>query len=173
MNIYKKIVAFFTIFITLYSPCVFSIENTHAKIELYLEVEESGCIVSPESEELIVDLGVWSTKEFKYIGSQSSKTHFKIGLEECQTDNVSIMFSGKASSFNKDYLAVDNENLSGIGIEFYDQDGTFLALNKLGPSIKLNDGSNILNYYANYISGEEKIQSGVANAIMTFGLYYD
>ena len=173
MNLYKKIVAFFTVFITLYSPYIFSVENTHARIELQLEIEESGCIVSPESNELIIDLGVWSTKEFKYIGSKSSKMNFKIELEECQTDNVSVMFSGKASSFNKDYLAVDNEELSGIAIEFYDQDGTFIALNTLGASTKLKDGSNTLNYYANYVSGEEKIQAGVANAIMTFGLYYD
>jgi minor fimbrial subunit len=140
-----------------------------------LNVIEQSCVVSSENRNMSVDLGRWSTKQFKKANDTSPAQYFEINLESCNADLVKIRFSGQGAQFNDQYLALNaDSNMPNIGIQIKDENKNILPLNEFSPERSLTGIEQAtLKFYANFISDDGRITAGKASATATFQLYYD
>lgn len=144
-------------------------------IEFILEIREWSCKIKNSSQNMVVDLGIWNTQNFNTVGSQTRPRYFEVELEDCDVEQVAMSFTGPADANNPDYLAIHpSSSAKHVAVQISDHNQVPLPLNTVSPALSVNqNNSNILSFYANFISTQERIQAGHASADATLVLHYN
>lgn len=151
----------------------FSLAMTN--IEFNLEIKEWSCRIKNSSQNMVVDLGVWSTRNFNAVGSKTRPTFFEVELEDCNVEQVAMSFTGPADSSNPNYLALNpNSTAKNLAVQISDLNQVPLPLNSVSPAAPVNQNNSAkLSFYANFISTQERIEAGQATADATLVLHYN
>lgn len=149
-----------------------------ALIYVYGAVADNGCRVSINSQNMTVDFGNVSTKQFYSENIPWAKRKFVIDLESCgpAAKGVKVTFTGDADLVNPKLLAVKQEGdfATGVGVEFLDMNGVVIPLGVQLDSELLIDpalATNQLEFQAQYRS-TGPVTTGAANATANFVLEY-
>lgn len=141
-------------------------------------ITDNTCTLSPDSENITVDMGSVSNRQFYQAGAGAAYQSFSINLENCGStaSGVTVSFSGAADSLNPDLLALaaGAGNASGVGIAFYNNDKSAIPLGDNSQMQALIGGQSVahLNFYARYVADGNAVSAGAANASATFILTY-
>lgn len=139
------------------------------------------CAVSTDSSNQTVPLGEYTTHHFNAPNIKGTLKPFQIKLEDCDTSTyttAAVQFQGRSTNAN--LLAIDS-GLSGdqsatatnVGIQILDSTSKVLVPNgDFSTAQTLNDGENILNFAAQYVS-TGVATAGDANADATFIMQYN
>ena len=151
---------------------------TGGQIEFQGSVVDAACAVAQNSVDQTVQMGQVRVADFAGTGSEAgAKTPFTIGLEDCDTtvsQNAAVTFNGNADSGAAGVLAnaAGEGSAQGVGIQIYDNDGTALALGTASQAVTLIDGTNTLNFSADYVSTADTVTAGNVDATATFNITY-
>lgn len=148
-----------------------------ANLKFSANIVEATCEVNTKSQNLTVELGRFSTKDFLTPGSQSLPQYFEITLDNCTAESATIKFTGTSDISNPDYLAVGSsnkpENAQHVALRILNSDKTVLPLNTYAPSINPSiEDNTTLGFYAEYISENGNVTAGNADATASFILQY-
>ena len=142
-------------------------------------ITDNTCTLSPDSENIDVEMGAVSNRQFAHAGDGANWQPFSINLENCGStaSGVTVSFSGTANSHHSDLLALTpgDSDATGVAIGFYDKDKAVIPLGDESASQPLSSGqaSVHLQFYARYIADGEVVAPGTANASATFVLAYE
>ena len=148
------------------------------QIEFQGTVVDAACAVAQNSVDQTVQMGQVRVADFAGTGSEAgAKTAFTIGLEDCDTtvsQNAAVTFNGNADSGAAGVLvnAAGEGSAQGVGIQIYDNDGTALALGTESQAVTLIDGTNTLNFSADFVSTADTVTPGNVDATATFNITY-
>ncbi len=138
---------------------------------------DAPCSIKAESSSQTVDLGEISTAALKN-GGKSSPRAFSIGLEMCDTSemsDVSATFTGAASSSDPDLLGITG-TASGASIAITNGAGEIIKLGEASPAQTIQDGNNELAFSA-YLQGDAasgaSITPGEFFSVANFTLAYN
>lgn len=141
-------------------------------------IQSNTCIVDTGSQNMTVDMGRVSSKQFYTPGSTSAEQAFTIKLIKCgdAANGVSVTFSGSFDSKDNRLLAIENSSSSakGIGIMMLDNRHKAIPLNSASVKYPLTPGASSvnLNFFAEYMANGDVVSAGDANATATFVLNY-
>ncbi|MFP1763831.1 type 1 fimbrial major subunit FimA [Lonsdalea quercina] len=142
------------------------------------------CAVSTDSSDQTVNLGEYTTHHFNASGIKGTEKPFQIKLEDCDTSTyttAAVAFSGRQDADNANLLAVDSglsgdqsTTATGVGIQILDSASQVVKPdgNTFSTAKTLNDGENVLNFAAQYVS-TAAATAGEANADATFTMQYN
>lgn len=142
-------------------------------------ITDNTCTLSPDSENINVEMGSVSNRQFYQAGDGSAWQPFAIDLQNCGStvSGVTVSFSGTANQRNTDLLALIDaaDDATGIGIGLYDQDKHLIPPGQTSEVIALSPGqtSAHLQFYARYVADGSAVTAGKANASATFILAYE
>lgn len=142
-------------------------------------ITDNTCVVSADSQNLTVEMGNVSSKQFYRAGAATRYEPFTIHLERCDAaaSRVSITFIGTPNSVNSQLLAVTTQAQSaqGVGIGLYDSDKTLVPVNNLsgGTALTSRQANVTLPFFARYVADGSDVSAGAANATITFTLTYE
>lgn len=142
-------------------------------------ITDNTCTLSPDSENIDVEMGAVSNRQFARAGDGANWQPFAINLQNCgaTASGVTVSFSGTADSHYHDLLALTpgDGSATGVAIGIYDKDKTAIALGDESASLAISSGQSSvhLQFYARYIADGEAVVAGNANASATFVLAYE
>lgn len=136
------------------------------------------CSVEVGDRQMTVNMGKISSNRFHAVGEDTNPVPFDIHLNECSatvSQHVGVAFHGVAEDNDSDVLSVGEEPgiASGIGIAFFDQQGSLIPLNS--PPVRwtqLYNGATMLHFIAKYRSTGREVSGGRVNAQVWFSLTY-
>ena len=140
-------------------------------------ITDNTCTLSPDSENIQVDMGTVSNRQFYQAGAEWQP--FSITLQNCGStaSGVTVSFSGTSDSQSGDLFALDSgaNAASGIGIALYDKNKQQVAPGAQSDVLALTAGaaSERLQFYARYVADGAPVAPGVADASATFVLSYE
>ena len=141
-------------------------------------IQSNTCIVDTGSQNMTVDMGNVSSKQFYRAGDTGAAQSFVIKLVKCgdAASGVSVTFNGQVDSRDSRLLALDSSEsaASGMGIAILDLDRKIVPLNDQSKKYPLTPGamSVDLNFFAEFMANGDKVKAGDANATATFVLNY-
>jgi type 1 fimbria pilin len=150
-----------------------------ASINISGTIRDNTCYVSPDSQSKEVELGNVSAHQFQKTGDASAVQPFSINLEDCggSINTISVTFSGEQDSDNPQLLAIDSAEgkASGVAVAIYDQTRTLLPLGLASTGYALETGvtTTSLSFFARYLSTQDTVTSGSAEATATFVVNYE
>ncbi|MBS81748.1 fimbrial protein [Variovorax sp. Varisp41] len=142
------------------------------------EIIDATCSVAPSSQNKTVQLGKIVSRAFTGIGTISTPVDFSIDLLDCKTDtlkNAQVTFSGTADGDN---LAIANSGqtvaaATGVSIQLKDSTGNPIKLGTPSPKYILGNGTNSLQFKANYFATKDSVTVGPANGMAQFTVAYN
>ncbi|OTG85256.1 hypothetical protein B9T31_12300 [Acinetobacter sp. ANC 4558] len=148
------------------------------------EFVNAACSVSYETGNQTVILGQYRTDPLQgEKGLVTPKVPFYIKLVNCSTEiagTARVSFLGNQDISNNQLLAIDGGGTNqavatGVGIEITDHTGKILIPDGtiFSESQKLEDGNNILPFYARYKTTSNSVESGVANGAASLVMNYN
>lgn len=160
--------------------CLLSFAHAHdGRVYVSGTITDNTCTLSPDSENIDVEMGSVSNRQFARAGDGANWQPFAINLENCGStaSGVTVSFSGTANSHDPHLLALTpgDGNATGVAIGLYDNNKTAIPLGDDSASQPLSSGqaSVHLQFYARYIADGEAVAAGTANASATFVLAYE
>lgn len=137
----------------------------------------NACTVSASSRNNVINMGTWSTRQFKTTPAAVPEVPFTITLEDCgaTASGVSISFKGTEDSHDTTLLSLSGENSAkNIAIAILDSQKNRIALGQNSPVFNLtpNQSRMDLKFYGQYVATGGEITAGVANADAIFTLEY-
>jgi type 1 fimbria pilin len=142
-------------------------------------ITDNTCTLSPDSENIQVDMGTVSNRQFYQAGDGGGWQPFAITLQNCGStaSGVTVSFSGVSDAQRGDLFALDEgaDAASGIGIALYDKNKQQIAPGAQSDVQALVAGvaSERLAFYARYVADGGAVAPGIANASATFVLNYE
>lgn len=142
-------------------------------------ITDNTCTLSPDSENIQVDMGTVSNRQFYQAGAGAEWQPFSITLQNCGStaSGVTVSFSGTSDSQSGDLFALDSgaNAASGIGIALYDKNKQQVVPGAQSDVLALTAGaaSERLQFYARYVADGAPVAPGVADASATFVLSYE
>lgn len=155
-----------------------AIEKMGGTISFSGSVVTTTCAISSDSSNISVDLGQVQASMLSSANSEAkNKKHFSIMLEGCEaqsTSGVSVVFSGTADKNDPSSLATgqNGNSAQNVVIRIYDETGQQIALNTESSKILLKEGTNKLNFSAQFASPLGDATAGDASATATYTLVY-
>jgi len=142
------------------------------------EMIDATCSVAPGSQNKTVQLGKIVSRTLTGLGSTSTPVDFTIDLLNCDTasaKNAQVTFSGTADGTN---LAIANSGqtvaaATGVAIQLKDSAGNPIKLGVASPSYILGNGTNSLQFKANYLATKDSVTVGPANGMAQFTVAYN
>lgn len=142
------------------------------------EIIDATCSVAPSSQNKTVQLGKIVSRAFTGVGSTSTPVDFSIDLLDCDTSkfkNTQVTFSGTADGDN---LAIANSGqtvaaATGVAIQLKDSAGKPIKLGTASPNYILGNGTNSLQFKANYFATKDAVTVGPANGMAQFTVAYN
>ncbi len=142
------------------------------------EIIDSTCSISPGSVDKTVQLGKIVNRIFTAVGTTSTPVGFTIDLLNCDTatlKNATVTFTGAADG---DYLAIANSgqtvpSAQGVAIQLKDSAGAPIKLGSASNKYPLGNGTNQLQFQANYIATKAAVTTGPANGQAQFTVAYN
>lgn len=143
-------------------------------IEFYAKLFEPACKISSQSQNMVIDLGDWNTKDFTEAGSKSRRIPFHIIFEECNASFLSVAIQGEADPFNNQYLKLNKSStVKNIAIQIFEKDDVLLPLNQFTQKASVVDEKAVVVLFANFISTADQVTAGQATADATLMIKYE
>lgn len=142
------------------------------------EIASNGCIVSAASQQITLDFGNVSIKQFYASGIHFLKRPLVISLEKCghNATAVKVSFQGAPDSKNSKLLQLTQGPgvAMGLAIEILDMNRDIVPINTQTSALTINHlaPNNDLLFYAQYRSTAITVTPGTANATANFVLEY-
>lgn len=158
------------------SPALLAYEGGPGTINITGKIHSDTCVL--DNDNLRVELGNINSHEFNQKDKQSDPVHFAVVLTNCENtvSGVSVKFSGTSAPGNPALVAIDNVTgaATGLGINIMDDQKKPIAINSDSHQYPIVAGgsSNMLNFYASYMTIADVITAGPASASVTFALTY-
>lgn len=156
----------------------FAAQAHNGRVYITGAITDNTCTLTPDSENITVNMGNVSNRQFYQPGAGGAYQPFSINLENCGStaSGVTVSFSGTADSQNPDLLAIaaGAGNASGVGIALYNNDKSPVSLDGNSRMQPLIGGQTSvhLNFYARYVADGSAVVAGEADASATFILTY-
>lgn len=156
------------------------VRDTGGVVNFTGNISEDSCNVTPESENVDVDLGKWASSYFQSTGTETTKTPFDIKVENCPSSvtKVLVLFEGDHDATQSELLKTTGE-AKGVAIQLLEADQkTRIPLGTLSQEYDVKagadgaNGSADLTFYANYYSTENAVEPGDANGVANFSMVY-
>lgn len=172
----KKAALALALFPFLLSAANAAVEGETSTINFTGKIVESTCTLDEASKGQHVDLGTVSANAFSAENTTNEGTHFSIGLADCSTDTyykAKIKYHGDTVVGKNQVLSVTG-GATNIGLQILYRD-TPLELDgtESTSTIPLNDGPNRIWFLARYISLDNVVGVGDANANVNFTVSYE
>lgn len=152
------------------------------------EITEGGCIVSSDNRDMHVDMGDYTNKDFRQVGSVAPYSiHFNINLMGCKSELVNLAtvnLYGLAAPKNSHAFFVKSGNKgifrtatyrvdSGLGLMITDDAGNIIIPNKVYPiSYRFQDWSLVLHYTAHYLATSGQVHLRGLSSEVWFNITY-
>ncbi|WP_447884806.1 fimbrial protein [Serratia fonticola] len=172
----------FIVLTVLLSLPVFAAKTDNGQLKVKAVVKDNTCSVSAASQNIVIDMGVETTKLFYQKGVEARDNPFDIILENCGpvAKGVKASLTGNAHPADTSLFALNNPMASStaknVGIAIYDKDDKRVAPGKVSATYvlkgPLSNGSG-LRFVARYASTAASVTPGTANSSLTFILTYD
>ncbi|MGV3345300.1 fimbrial protein [Enterobacteriaceae bacterium LUAb1] len=120
------------------------------------------------SEDIYVNMGMVSEKQFSGAGSTVSPVMFEIRFDNQDAEKVQITFNGITSDMTNGILTTTN---STVGIQLYDENGNILPVNE-SREYPLYSGTNMIRFSAGLIATHPNVVPGNLAAVAIFTLAY-
>lgn len=136
------------------------------------------CTVDTDSVNQTVPMGSIGSNSFKAAGDISGTKSFKLVLKDCPetVKGATIRFDGEQTPGDNGILALTaGENTAkNVGIQITDAQNKVVPLYTDSSTYPLvSTGTNTLNFRAAYISLDDKVTAGEANAVTQFTIVYE
>ncbi|AIR85005.1 MULTISPECIES: fimbrial protein [Erwiniaceae] len=145
---------------------LFAVSSTHAasgtgKVTFTGSIIDAPCSIAPGSLDQTVSLGAISNVALAANGNtgSSSPKPFNIELEDCviatpgTKDKVTVTFTGAASPYDSESLALVGGDASGASVVLTDGDGVKVKLNTASSGQTVINGNNTLAFAARLKGG--------------------
>lgn len=145
-----------------------------ALVNITGNIQNNTCNVSVDSRGRVVNLGVYSARQFNIVGEKTVPVGFDISLVNCgnAVRSVDITFEGVADNQNPALVKIDSHTgTKGLGIQILDNNKNELALNT--PfNTPLIPGDQTFKFYAQLKSTDIPVTAGNVDAVVNFVLNY-
>ncbi|MBT0724706.1 fimbrial protein [Rosenbergiella sp. S61] len=151
-------------------------------------INEGACVVSTESQEMLINMGQYRTDAFHRVGDMSSvAVPFNIVLTDCDpqiANHVGISFFGVTDSKDPDSFLVTGRNdipigmtgdggYTGLDLMLFDESNQRIKPNTVIPSQTSLDGFDmILHFTARYHASARVLNPSELNSEVWFSLVY-
>lgn len=144
-------------------------------------VVDSACAVAQDSVDQTVTMGQVRLTAFgdnPAAGTAAGqKVPFSIKLADCDSTvstQATVTFNGTAASGQSGVLdnAAGAGGAQGVGIQIYDNDGSALDLGTASKAATLIDGTNTMNFSADYVATNSSVTAGDVDTTATFNVTY-
>lgn len=144
-------------------------------IRLSGEVVAQTCSAASEDINKTVELGNWSTKQFRHIAEHSSPVPFIINLENCTGNGVMVAFTGEQDEHDNSLLSLNSESEAiGVAIEIMDINHKRIDMGSNSERVVIDsNGDARLTFLAQYVVVSTPLSAGNAYADSEFTLTYD
>ncbi|HDS6850949.1 TPA: fimbrial protein [Enterobacter cancerogenus] len=142
-------------------------------------IQDNTCEISPDSQSKIVTLGTVVATQFTFAGERAPAVPFSIHLQNCgpAASEAQVTFSGTPDAQNKDLFTLESgtDSASGVAVGIYDTDGKRLSPGtaSAGVVIKPGQASVELAFTARYVSVDDTVKAGIANATVLYEMLYN
>ncbi|WP_193323285.1 fimbrial protein [Erwinia endophytica] len=157
-------------------------------IHLKGELNEGGCSISSESQDMHINMGHYTPRDFGKVGTFATEgIPFTIKLTDCNpelVDHTGILFSGMTDPKEPDVFLVTssdggpvgitgNAGYSGLGLMISDVNGEQLIPGRPPASFTRVSGNETeLHYLARYRATSRDIYPGSLHSEVWFGISY-
>ncbi|WP_312951741.1 fimbrial protein [Superficieibacter sp.] len=155
-----------------------SVQAYDGRVNITGTITDNTCTLSQDSENITVEMGNVSNRQFYQPGAGAAYEKFTINIEKCGStvNGVTVSFNGAADSAYPGLLALSAGagNASGVGVALYNADKSPIPIGDDSQLLPLIGGqqSAHLNFYARYVADGGAVAAGTANASATFILTY-
>ncbi|MBA7843253.1 type 1 fimbrial protein [Klebsiella sp. RHBSTW-00484] len=159
------------------STCAFAVrEGETSTVTFKGSIKENTCVLTKASAAQVVILGDVESSVLASANSASQPTNFTISLDECDSANASITFSGTTATDEVLSITGKESVASGVGIQILNS-STYLPVKVDGsaPAATMEvgaDKANEFNFAARYFALGDNISAGEANATAQFTVKY-
>lgn len=174
INAKDKVLPYF-LFILFLSQSAF---GSDGMVNIHGTLHSNSCNVSQDSQDILVDMGTISTKQFINGGEASPYNQFVISLIDCgpEATAVSIEFAGENDASEPALLAIEkNEHsASGVGIAILDSTKKLVNVNSIIDNLPLSPNAQKIDliFYSQFRPNGLPVRAGQANSSATFRLLY-
>ncbi|TLU69450.1 type 1 fimbrial protein [Enterobacter sp. MF024] len=151
-------------------------QSTGGVVEFSGEIVDNSCDVTTSSKDVKVDLGKWSASYFTAANVETTKTPFKIQIDNCPTSvkTVAVLFDGQKDADDATLLAVAG-GAKGVGIKLYNGGASSSQVNlgSVSASVPVASGKATVPFFADYTSTVATVTSGAANGVANFLMVYN
>lgn len=152
-----------------------------SQINISGTVIDNTCVVSPVSQNMIVDLLTHSTKQFFKQGSTSEMVPFSVELTDCGSSSTGVKVGFNGATVATDSTLLINESASdaatGIGVQLLNANREIITVNQDLSSTDwtpIQGGvSNTLNFYARMVANVYPVTAGFIKASATMILEFE
>lgn len=147
-------------------------------VNLYMRATliHPACSLSTDSMDKIVNLGIWTTRQFVETPSVLPLTRFTINLEDCgSTPGVKVSWNGTPHTSDSGLFALTaGSTATNVGVELLDWNRKRIAPGYITPSYGFKPGTPgvAIPFYARYVRVGGNVTAGTANSMATFRLDY-
>ncbi|BBJ66361.1 MULTISPECIES: fimbrial protein [Enterobacter] len=141
-------------------------------------IQDNTCELAPDSQNKTVDMGVVAASQFRRAGDFSPATHFTLNLQNCgpAASGATVTFSGSADGQDPELFAIaaEADSANGLALGIFDRNGKLIAPGKTSTEVILKAGqaSVVMEFSARYVSVQNSVTVGSANAVVTFIVNY-
>jgi major type 1 subunit fimbrin (pilin) len=157
------------------SPYTFAAnEGETSTVTFTGSIKENTCVLANGSLGQVVQLGDVESSVFASAGSASQPVNFTIALEQCDSANASITFSGTTATDEVLSVTGSGTVASGLGIQIL-ENGTPLKVDGSAASAIKAVGAGSadeFNFSARYFALDNSVSAGEANATAQFTVKY-
>ncbi len=151
-------------------------QSTGGIVEFSGEIVDASCNITTKSKDVQVDLGKWGANYFTAVGTETTKTPFKIEVDNCPASvtTVAVLFDGQKDALDATLLAVAG-GAKGVGIKLYNNSASSaqVALGTVSASVPVASGKATVPFFADYVSTEKSVTAGAANGVANFLMVYN
>lgn len=143
-------------------------------IDFSVNLFEPACKISSQSQNMVINLGDWNTKDFRKTGTQTKRIPFQIFFEDCSAEFLSVAIQGESDPSNNQFLKLNKSStVKNIAIQIFEKEDLLLPLNQYTQKAKIADKKANIQLFANFISTADLVTAGQASADATLMIKYE
>lgn len=152
--------------------------NSKGIIHFQGQFIETTCTVETNNSnknEGTVQLGSWLVNTFTNVGEETDATPVNVSLSGCPATlgKARVTFEGTADATNTDLYKVSEATGVGIGLSADANSKNYFTPNSEVEGITLQNNQGNKTYYARYVTTDDAVTPGAANADVTVTIQYN
>ncbi|MGR5945404.1 fimbrial protein [Enterobacter sp. C4G1] len=163
------------------STFISNVNAADGKINFTGTITDVACTISSTTATQNIPMGNISTSSFNSAGDSAGPQKVSIVLTSCPSTakGATVRFDGASHPDNSNLLAISAASggtaASGVGIGFYEEDGTTLIpmASRSAEKILSSTADTTFNFIAKYVATAAVVTKGEANASTDFTIDYN